>query len=45
MILIFWQLEKYQNEYYPDNLNLLSIPNHTSLQFLMLLISVLERSL
>ena len=33
-ILHFKQLEEYENEYYPDNLNL-SFSSHTSLQLLM----------
>ena len=30
--LIFKQLEKYQNEYYSDNLYLINVFSHTSLQ-------------
>ena len=39
------QLEKCQNEYYTDNLNLISFSSHTSLQLLMFPIALLKRSL
>ena len=43
MVFIFKQLEKYQIEYYPDNLNLISFSSHTSLQLLMFPISLIKR--
>ena len=39
MILIFKQLEKYQNDHYPDNLNLISFSSHISFKLLTFPIS------
>ena len=39
MILIFKQLEKYQNYHYPDNLNLISFSSHISFKLLTFPIS------
>ena len=41
---IFKQLEKYQNECYPSNLNLISFCNLTSLQLLLFHITLLKRN-
>ena len=42
MILVFKQLKKYQNEYYPDNPNLIIFSTDTFLQLLMFPISLLR---
>ena len=39
MILIFKQLEKYQNDHYPDNLNLICFSSHISFKLLTFPIS------
>ena len=39
IILIFKQLEKYQNDHYPDNLNLISFSSHISFKLLTFPIS------
>ena len=42
---IYQQLDKWQNEYYPDNLNLISFCSRISLHVLMVLVSLLKRNL
>ena len=42
-LLIFKQLEKFQNEYYLDNLNLISSCRRTCLHVFMFSISLLKR--
>ena len=43
MILFFNRLGKYQNDYYPDNLNLINFSSHTSFQLLIFPISLLKK--
>ena len=42
IFLIYKQLEKYQNEYYPDNPNLINFCRRVSLQVLMFPISLIK---
>ena len=45
LLFIYQQLDKWQNEYYPDNLNLISFWSRISFHVLMVLISLLKRNL
>ena len=45
LFFIFKQLEKCQNEYYPNNLNLIRFCSFTSLELLIFSISLLKRNL